>query len=99
MAGPVITVKAAVAEYPCVRKSRERTQPGHRALKRGARSRFSKHVLQSALAAKALYKLEAKDLREWRRALPPAMALLQRDGQALGSHRVIGGPIIDHAAA
>jgi len=73
-AGPVITVKATVEEYLSVRESRERAQLGHGALKRDARSRLSKHVLQSALAAKALYKLEAKDLREWRRALPEALA-------------------------
>lgn len=73
-AGPAKTVQEAVEEYLCVRESRERAQLGHGALKRDARSRLSKHVLQTALANKALYKLEAKDFREWRRTLPEALA-------------------------
>ena len=72
--GPVISVRDAVEEYLLAREARERAQQGHAGLKRDARSRLTKHVLKSPFAPKELYLLQAKDLLEWRRGLPAAMA-------------------------
>ena len=72
--GPVISIKEAIEEYLAVREAREREQQGHVGLKRDARSRLTKHVLNSSLAGKMLYQLQAKDLQEWRRGLPAALA-------------------------
>lgn len=73
--GPVETVKTAVDSYILERENKELAHLGSRGARRDSRSRLTRHVLSSEpLAAKPLFELTEKDLRDWRNGLSPALA-------------------------
>ena len=68
--GPVPTVRGAVDDYLETREARERARKGEGAgLRRDARSRLTRHVLDAdeALSAKPLHELTSDDLSKWRK--------------------------------
>lgn len=78
--GPAITVRDAVDEYLTTREKREARERGDAGLKRDARSRLTKHVLEAdeKLAAKSLASLTTDDLTKWRAGLKMASGSAQR---------------------
>ena len=73
--GPAITVRSAIEEYLTARERREaKDHGGNIGLKRDARSRLTKHVLEAneKLAAKPLAALTTGDLAKWRDGLQMA---------------------------
>lgn len=78
--GPTITVRSAVDDYLKARERREAKDHGDVGLKRDARSRLRKHVLDAdeKLAAKPLAALTTSDLTKWREGLNMAAGSAQR---------------------
>ena len=78
--GPTLTVRSAIEEYLTARERREARDHGENGLKRDARSRLTKHVLEAneKLAAKPLAVLRTEDLAEWREGLKMAAGSVQR---------------------
>lgn len=78
--GPVITVRNAIEQYLTARERREAKDRGDKGLKRDARSRLHKHVLDAdeKLAAKPLAALTTGDLAKWREGLKMAAGSAQR---------------------
>jgi len=101
-AGPILTVKDAVDEYIAERDARERAKAAGSGLKRDARSKLTKHVLSSEIAAKPLHTLDADALRRWRAGLskdlaPGSVRRLSSDfkaalNRAVETHRKQVGP-------
>ena len=78
--GPAITVRDAIEEYLTARERREAKDRGDKGLKRDARSRLTKHVLDAdeKFAAKPLAALTSDDLAKWRDGLKMALGSAQR---------------------
>jgi integrase len=78
--GPAITVRTAIEDYLTGRDKREAKDRGGMGLKKDARSRLSKHLLNSheKLASKSLAALVDKDLDGWRKSLKMAAGSVQR---------------------
>ena len=78
--GPSLTVRDAIKEYLAARDRREEKDHGDKGLKRDARSRLTKHVLDAdqELAAKPLATLTSDDLTKWRDSLKMATGSAQR---------------------
>jgi integrase len=79
--GPAITVRTAIEEYLTTREKREKKDHGGDVgLKRDARSRLHKHVLEvdEKLAAKPLAAVSSDDLAKWRGSLQMAPGSAQR---------------------
>jgi len=78
--GPAITVRTAIEEYLTTREKREAKDHGKVGLKRDARSRLHKHVLEAntKLTAKPLAALSSDDLAKWREGLQMAAGSAQR---------------------
>ena len=79
--GPAITVRTAIEEYLTARERREKKDHGGDiGLKRDARSRLTKHVLEAneKLAAKPLATISPRRPRKWRRGLQMAASSAQR---------------------
>jgi integrase len=78
--GPAITVRTAIEEYLTTRDKREERDHGRAGLKRDARSRLNKHVLEAhkELADKPLAAVSTDDLALWRDSLQMAAGSVQR---------------------
>ena len=78
--GPPVDVRTAIEEYFDIRERREEISFGSIALKRDARSRLTKHVLEACkdLASRPLCALTQDDLSRWREGLKMAPASVQR---------------------
>jgi integrase len=78
--GPSITVRDAIEQYLTAREKREAKDLGDKGLKRDARSRLIKHVLDAdeKLSAKPLATLADSDLSDWRKSLKMAPGSAQR---------------------
>jgi integrase len=75
--GPVVTVADAIREYVAARTEREASfGGGGKGLRRDARSRLTKHLLQAdpSLAKKPLAVLTSDDLARWRKRKGETMA-------------------------
>jgi integrase len=78
--GPAVTVRSAIEEYLALREKREAKHHGKVGMKRDARSRLTKHVLEAdeKLAEKPLAALSTVDLEKWRASLKMAAGSAQR---------------------
>jgi hypothetical protein len=78
--GPALTVRNAIEEYLAAREKREAKHHAKVGMKRDARSRLTKHVLEAdeRLAAKPLAALATDDLANWRDGLKMAPGSAQR---------------------
>jgi len=78
--GPVVTVRNAIERYLTARERREAKDHGDEGLKRDARSRLRKHVLDAdeTLASKPLAALTTGDLAKWRESLKMTAGSAQR---------------------
>jgi integrase len=78
--GPTITVRDTIEQYLAARERREANDHGDKGLKRDARSRLHKHVLDANedLAAKPLAAVTTSDLTKWREGLKMAAGSVQR---------------------
>ncbi len=78
--GPAITVRSAIEDYLTARETREAKGRNAKGLKRDARSRLTKHVLdaEKKLADKPVATLTTDDLAKWRDTLNMASGSVQR---------------------
>jgi len=83
--GPVVTVRSAIEDYLTSREAREAKGHNETGLKRDARSRLRRHLIDAdeKLAGKPLAALTTDDLAKWRAGLKMAPASVQRTSNDL----------------